>query len=226
MTQETGLVKDVLDAQWQHWEQTFAERPEMFGDAPSEAARKAAALFQREGVTTVLELGGGQGRDTLFFAQQGFQVTVLDYAEHGVQVIAKKAQGLGLSSHVTVLCHDVRTPLPFANDAFDACYSLMLFCMALTTPELERLSADVRRVLTPGGLHVYTVRTTADPHYGTGIYRGEDMYEVGGFIVHFFSKAKVAQLATGYEIVSIDECEERGLPRKLFRVTLRKQGDA
>jgi hypothetical protein len=102
----------------------------------------------------------------------------------------------------------------------------MLFCMALTTPELERLSADVRCVLTPGGLHVYTVRTTADPHYGTGIYRGEDMYEVGGFIVHFFSKAKVAQLATGYEIVSIDECEEGGLPRKLFRVTLRKQGDA
>jgi cyclopropane fatty-acyl-phospholipid synthase-like methyltransferase len=79
MTQETGLVKYVLDAQWRHWEQTFAERPEMFGEAPSEAARKAAELFTHEGVRTILELGGGQGRDTLFFAHQGFHVSVLDY---------------------------------------------------------------------------------------------------------------------------------------------------
>jgi SAM-dependent methyltransferase len=155
-----------------------------------------------------------------------FHVSVLDYTEHAVQAIAQKAQALGLSSHVTALWHDVRTPLPFANEAFDACYSHMLFCMALTTHELERLSAEVRRVLKPGGLHVYTVRTTTDPHYGQGIHHGEDMYEVGGFIVHFFSQAKVEQLATGYEIVRIDAFEEGGLPRKLFRVTLRKKGGA
>jgi hypothetical protein len=32
----------------------------------------------------------------------------------------------------------------------------------------------------------------------------------------------VELLAKGYEVVSIDEFEEGGLPRKLFRVTLRK----
>jgi hypothetical protein len=98
----------------------------------------------------------------------------------------------------------------------------MLFCMALTTPELGSLSQEVLRVLKPGGLAVYTARHTKDPHYGLGIHRGEDMYEVGGFIVHFLSLEKVRQLATGYEIVSIDEFEEGGLPRKLYRVTLRK----
>lgn len=226
MERRATLATAALDAQRRHWERTFAERSEMFGEAPSEAARKAAELFMHEGVHTILELGGGQGRDTLFFAHQGFHVSVLDYAEHGVQAIAQKAQALGLSPYVTALCHDVRTPLPFANDAFDACYSHMLLCMALTIAELERLSAEIRRVLKPGGLQVYTVRTTADPHYGTGIHRGEDMYEVAGFIVHFFSTAKVEQLATGYEIVSIDEFEEGGLPRKLFRVTLRKKGGA
>jgi hypothetical protein len=50
------------------------------------------------------------------------------------------------------------------------------------------------------------------------------MYEVGGFIVHFFSKEKVEHLANGYEIMSIDEFQEGGLPRKLFRVTLKKKG--
>lgn len=48
------------------------------------------------------------------------------------------------------------------------------------------------------------------------------MYEVGGFIVHFFSREKVEQLARGYEVVRLEEFEEGGLPRKLFVVTLRK----
>ncbi len=70
---------------------------------------------------------------------------------------------------------------------------------------------------------MYTVRHVGDAHYRAGIHRGEDMYEMGSFIVHFFSREKVELLARGYEIVSIDEFEEGGLPRKLFRVTLRKQ---
>ena len=34
------------------------------------------------------------------------------------------------------------------------------------------------------------------------------MYEVGGFIVNFFDRAKVEKVSKGYEIVSIDEFEE------------------
>ena len=85
------------------------------------------------------------------------------------------------------------------------------------------LAKESVRVLKPGGLNIYTVRHTGDVHYRAGIHRGEDMYEMGGFIVHFFSREKVEILAKGYEIVSIDEFEEGGLPRKLFQVTLRKK---
>ncbi len=95
--------------------------------------------------------------------------------------------------------------------------------MALTTAELRFLSNEIRRVLRPGGLNIYTVRHTGDAHYRAGIYRREDMYEMGGFIVHFFSREKVELLAKGYEIVSTDEFEEGGLSRKLFRVTLRNK---
>ena len=119
--------------------------------------------------------------------------------------------------------HDVREPLPFTDASFDGCFSHMLFCMALRTKEIEALSAEVCRVLRPGGLHVYTVRHTGDAHYRAGIHRREDMYENGGFIVHFFSEEKVRALAGGCEVLGIDSFEEGGLPRKLFRVTLRKK---
>lgn len=146
------------------------------------------------------------------------------YSEPGVITIQEKAQAGGFSQSVSALRHDVRQRLPFEDNTFDACYSHMLFCMALTTADLEFLSHEVKRVLKPGGICTYTVRHTSDPHYGTGIHRGEDMYEVGGFIVHFFSSDKVEQLAKGYEVVDITEFEEGPLPRKLFYVSLRKEG--
>jgi SAM-dependent methyltransferase len=149
---------------------------------------------------------------------------VLDYAESGVKVIARKAEALGLSRAVIAIRHDVRNPIPFDDASFDACYSHMLFCMALSTPELERLSQEVWRVLKPGGLNIYTVRHTGDPQYATGIARGDDMYESsGGFTVHFFSRDKVEHLARGFDILNIEEFEEGALPRKLFQVTLRKK---
>lgn len=216
------IDKSTLNAQRLHWERTLATRPEMFGAAGSEPAHGAAELFQAEGVHRVLELGGGQGRDTFFLAASGFDVDVLDYAEAAVEGMRNKARELGLSEHVTPAEHDVRRPLPFPDSSFDACYSHMLFCMALTTAELDMLSREILRVLKPGGLCVYTTRNTSDADFGRGIHRGEGLYENQGFIVHFFDRAKVEYLARGYEIVSVDEFEEGKLPRRLYRVTLRR----
>jgi SAM-dependent methyltransferase len=216
--------KDALSGQRAYWETTFSRRPEMFGESPSEAARKAAEVFCQANKLTILELGAGQGRDTLYFAQNNFRVCALDYAVSGLAAIRSKAAALGLSESVSTVCHEIRNPLPFPDSHFDACYSHMLLCMALTTAELERLAREVKRVLKSGGLCIYTVRHTGDAHYKTGIHRGENMYEVGGFIVHFFDRAKVEHLAEGYEILEIEEFEEGGMPRRLLRVTMKKTG--
>jgi SAM-dependent methyltransferase len=220
---ERAGKNNILDAQQSHWQTTFFQKPDMFGLDPSEPAVKAAEQFEREGKRKILELGSGQGRDTLFFARGGFQVTAADYSQEAVETIVSKAQASDLGDRIVAVRQDVREPLQFSDESFDACYSHMLFCMALTTTELERLSREVWRVLKPGGLNVYTVRHTSDAHCGTGVHRGEEMWEVGGFIVHFFNREKVIHLAKGFEIVAIDEFEEGGLPRKLFRVTLRKE---
>jgi len=82
---------------------------------------------------------------------------------------------------------------------------------------------QIRRILKPAGLNFYTVRNTTDAYYWTGIHRGYDLWEIGGgFIVHFFSREKVEQLAKGYEIIEIETFEEGDLLEKLYAVTLRK----
>jgi SAM-dependent methyltransferase len=215
-------TKDVLDAQRAYWDANFASRPEMFGEAPSDPAQRALELLKAEGRTELLELGGGQGRDTFFLALNGIHVTMLDYSEVAVEVVTRKAQSAGMETLVTVMRHDVREPLPFPDNTFDATFSHMLYCMPISNAEVERLSEEILRVLKSGGLNIFTVRNTRDPHFGTGVHLGEEMYEVGGFAVNFFDRAKVERVSQGYEILSVEEFEEGGMPRRLFRVTLRK----
>lgn len=215
---------DPAAAQQRHWEATFAANPDMYGTGPSEPARAAAELFAAAGTRRVLELGAGQGRDSLFLARQGFAVTALDYAAGTPETISAAAAAAGLATLVSAARHDVRQPLPFPAGSFDASYSHMLFCMALTTPELVRLAAEVHRVIRPGGLVVYTVRHVGDAHHGTGTPRGDDMYEHGGFIVHFFDRALVGKLAAGFELLDLTEFTEGDLPRRLWRITMRKPG--
>ncbi len=212
----------ALNQQQCQWEATYSEEPYLYGENPSYAADKAAILFKREGSKRILELGCGHGRDTLYLARNGIEVHALDFSTAAIEAMSKRVHELSLSESVMGLFHDVRKSFPFENDSFDGCYSHMLYCMALTHAQLEFLSQEVRRVLKPNGLNIYTVRNTKDPHYGKGIHRGEDMYEFDGFIVHFFSEEKIKQLAKGFELLSIEEFEEGDLPRHLFLVTLRK----
>lgn len=219
-TREGG--PEAVNGQQRQWEEVFAEEPDLYGAEPSVPARKTASLFAQAEGTRLLELGGGQGRDTLYFAGQGFRVHVLDYAANGLEAIRARAEAAGLSSRVATVCHDIRLPLPFGDNAFDGCYSHMLYCMALTTAELMALSREVLRVLKPGGHHVFTVRNTSDAHFGKGIHRGEEIYETGGFAVHFFSREKALQMSAGFDVAAIEEFTEGALPRVLFQVTLRK----
>jgi len=96
----------------------------------------------------------------------------------------------------------------------------MLYCMDFTLAELAKLAGEVKRVLKPGGIHVYTVRTTEDPDFGVGIHRGEQLYEDEGFIVHFFDRKMVERLAADFRLLNITKFEEGRLPRRLFSVTL------
>src|SRR5215472_17787681 len=213
----------MLDAQREHWQATFDANPGMYGADPSMPGRYAIDLFAHEKAGQVLELGAGQGRDTLAFLRAGLRVTAMDYAPNALAELARAATGAGLVGRLATVVHDVRQPLPLPDRAVDAVYSHMLFNMALTTAEVEFLAREVHRVLRPGGWHIYTVRHTGDPHYGTGIPRGDNMTEHGGFIVQFFDRPLVDRLANGFSAPEVVAFEEGDLPRRLWWVAQRKE---
>lgn len=215
----TGDGRELGGAQRVHWQHTYAEYPGMYGEQPSEPAVHAAGVFRAAAVSDLLELGAGHGRDAVYFARRGFTVTAADFSATALEQLRAAAGRDGVAGRVTTVVHDVREPLPLPDASVDAVFAHMLLCMALSTKEIHVLVAEVARVLRPGGTFVYTVRHTEDAHYGTGTSRGDDIYEQGGFAVHFFDRALVDALADGWRLDEVHAFEEGDLPRRLWRVT-------
>jgi SAM-dependent methyltransferase len=211
--------QDGVDRQRGHWDTTYADQPAMYGGQPSAPAVYAAKIFRGASARDVLELGAGHGRDALFFAHKGFAVHALDFSATGLQQLHEAARALGIAARVTTTVHDVRKPLAVPDASVDAVFAHMLLCMALSTEQIHALVDEVRRVLRDGGVFVYTVRHSGDAHYGTGIAHGDNIYEHGGFAVHFFNRALVDALAEGWTLIEVHPFEEGELPRQLWRIT-------
>jgi SAM-dependent methyltransferase len=219
-------MNTLADAQREHWQHTYITHPRMYGEQPSDPALHAARVFHRAGATDVLELGAGHGRDALYFAADGFTVHAMDCSAAGLRQLQEAARERGIAHRVQATMHDVRNPLPIEQSSVDAVYAHMLLCMALSTKQIHATVSEVRRVLRPGGVFVYTVRHTADPHFGAGIAHGDHIFEHGGFAVHFFDRNLVDALARGWALNEVHSFEEGELPRRLWRVTQTLPRDA
>ena len=80
--------------------------------------------------------------------------------------------------------------------------------------ELKKLKED--------GINIYTVRNTSDGDFQKGSHIGEDLYEMNGFIVHFFSDEKIKKLLNGYKNLEIIRFDEGNFPRRLSMVINQK----
>lgn len=98
--------------------------------------------LRREGKTRLLEIGAGPGRDSLFFQQNGFQVSAVDLSPEMVRLCRAK----GVQAQVM----DFRE-LDFRPRSFQAVFSLNSL-LHVPARQLPGVLKGIRRVLAPGGL--------------------------------------------------------------------------
>jgi ubiquinone/menaquinone biosynthesis C-methylase UbiE len=154
---------------------------------------------------SILELGCGEGNDSIYFATHGHKVIATDFSNIVINQNRKRWSHPNLSFQV----QDVSLPLEFPDKSFDVVYarlSLHYFTDAITT----KMFQEIARVLTAEGRLYFMCRSTNDPLYApyNGGTRLEDgMYELNGHIRRFFSEEYVNTLLqkTGFVPESIEK---------------------
>ncbi len=130
--------------------------------------RRFFDLLKLSSADHVLDVGCGSGGPALFLARErGCRVTGIDVSEAGIRAGEANARQAGLQDQVQFRLADVREPLPFAEQSFDAVVCMDAICHM---PERRRLLSEWRRVLRPGGRMLYT-----DPVVVTGFVSNSEL---------------------------------------------------
>jgi tellurite methyltransferase len=142
------------------WNELFKENQFRWPN-PDERVMRFTARLQTAGLHSVLDLGCGAGRHTLFLAQQGLAVYGLDDAPNGLLAARQRLQTNGQSAGLA--CGDMGD-LPFADAAFDAVVSVYVIHHNRLA-RIQRTVQEIRRVLRPGGLAMLDLNATASWRY-------------------------------------------------------------
>ncbi len=204
-----------MEGQREHWNGVYSENAAYFGTEASPFCRMSLEYLRDKGCKKVLELGPGQGRDSLAFVMEGYSLTGLDCSNVACGILKERIPGM------KVRLGDVREKMDFEPESFDVCYAHMVLNMDMTPGDLRRTLKNVRTVLKKGGYMMFSVRNTQDPAFGKGVNTHHNVWvNDKGFAVNFFTEKEILEYAEGYEVLGIKEFSEG--EKKLISIILRK----
>ena len=158
-----------------------------------------ARLQRTAGVREVIELGCGSGSDAARLAREGYRVHGVDFAPTAIELATARREALGepFRSRLAFVEGEATQFLEGRPPASADAVVANLVYMSWSPPELVRLAAAVRRALRPGGLHLYSVRTTTDPNAGKGARVAPNTYLGGPHVVpyRYFTADDVDELS-------------------------------
>ncbi len=143
------------------WDERYSIDDYLFGTEP--AAFLVAQAHLLEPGQRCLAVADGEGRNSVFLAQQGLDVTAMDASEVGVAKARQLADERGVSVDFQIA--DVMT-WDWAPDAYDVVVAI--FIQFLTPAQRPMVFDGMQRTLRPGGrllLHGYRPEQVA---LGTG----------------------------------------------------------
>jgi ubiquinone/menaquinone biosynthesis C-methylase UbiE len=137
---------------------------------PSEDVYYYVELWKRKGFKDFLDLGCGLGRNALFFAQHGFQVSAIDLSQEGLDRLRMQASALRLD--IAASLGDMHA-LPYADKSFDC----LLAYHALSHTDssgIRTILSEIKRVLKPEGEFYITLCSKESPSWTSGGYKKLD----------------------------------------------------
>jgi tellurite methyltransferase len=187
-TDASSSLVAVERAPWSPWDVEYASTPDRFiwGTRASSLAR---ALTPRLGARArVLDLGCGEGRDSVFLAEQGYAVTGVELSLLGLCKATRLAAERGVRvGWVCAAMPDMPVRGPF--DLVYSCGSIHY----VARRDRGRLFERVRALTPRGGFHAHVVFTDRR------IYREKNE------VVHYFAPNELRRAYGDWSILRHDE---------------------
>ena len=161
---------------------------------PNDFARKAYAVVRKGNSKTLLDLGCGDGRDSVYFAERGLHVHALDFSKNGIENIKS------LNPNIKTFLGDIKN-MKFKKGSFDIIYA-HLSLHYFNDQETTKIFKALYRILKKGGLIFVKCKSTDDALYGKGKRIGPDMYQKG-HIRHFFSREYMASKLQRFRVLKL-----------------------
>lgn len=186
----------------EYYDEKYTSEESYWGNLPSSMAR---IFFQRHlsgGNPKLLDIGCGEGRDSVFFAQNGYQVTGFDASDVGVK------KSIALSHELKLSIHFFQADIN--QYRLDTDFEVVFSSGALHYIPLnlrEEIVANYKQYTTVGGLHAHTIPVhkpflprdpTADP-MEQDWRSGEILMYYHDWEVEMFEEEIQIDVKSGYE---------------------------
>ncbi|MDR6226339.1 class I SAM-dependent methyltransferase [Desmospora profundinema] len=191
-----------------YWDKRYSQG-RLWGDNPCPSAVRSFPHFTRLGVKNVLVPGCGYGRNAVYFALQGFDVTAFDLSN--VSILHAKALAAEQSVDVPFFQGDLFDIDFLRGKKFDAVYLSYVIHLFLKD-QRESLLKRMTEWLKDNGILTFSCISTSDPHnYGFGLE-----VEPNTFVKH---ESKPLHFFTGDELKKLLEPDYRILEQKIHTQT-------
>jgi len=187
------------------WQKEYKKEKFYWGTKPLPDLKEIIKISPR-GIA--LDIGAGEGRNSIFLAKNGFEVEAIDKVREGLEKCQKLAEKYNLPIKTKVV--DVKK-FKFEENK----YSLILSVNALDflkLKEIKKLLKKIKYSLLGRGFFYLTVFTREDPLCKKYIKERVKMPERYTFFIynfktyhHFFEKEELLNLLKDFEVLKIEE---------------------
>lgn len=175
----------------------------------------------------LLDMGCGNGRDSIFFAENGVKVTSVDLSSSAIEYLCNCRGDLP----VFAVCDDfVRSKVLFSIE-YQYCYSRWTMHSVDDLQQAEMIQ-NVYNALAPGGLFFIEVRTVNDDIFGLGEQVGERAYIYNDHYRRFLLPEELAAQLSAQNFEIVYQKESQGFSKTeesdpvLLRVIAKKKAGA
>ena len=178
-----------------------------------------------------LDLGAGEGRNSIFLAEQGFKVEAVDLSRENLAKCKKYAKRYKLPIKTRIA--DIKK-LNFLKNK----YALIISITALDflkLSEAKQIISKVKNSLKEGGIFYLAVFSTKDPSYKISKQGGFKIIEKNTFYFpriksarHYYQKKELLDILKPFEIIRFEEIYKKRILRtahfhNFFRVIAKKK---